>query len=209
MQYTIQTATFSKEKQVSGNPMHIYVLDLIDGNGQVIRAEVLQRPTSPQPQPGTTVEGEIQPSSNPQYLPTFKRAQQAGGGGKGGGGGGYGPEDIARITRSHAQQMALRFLTATGGLPIDWNLENGGDEDQRDAEITAGVGMVKRLANWFQADVDRAAKAVAGQQTTPPAGQPPAQQAPPAQPPAQQTPPAQQPPAQAPAQADPDDDIPF
>jgi hypothetical protein len=178
-QYTIQSATFSKEKQVAGNPMHIYVVDLLDGNGQVVRAEVLQRPTSPQPQPGTTVEGEIKPASNPQYLPTFKRAQQgAGGGGGGRGGGGYGPKDIARITRSHSQDMALRFFEVSGGATIDWTT---GDAEHLKTEVARHLNNIKRLTDHFDNDVAIAERSVGGQQQAAAPQQQPPPQAPPAQ----------------------------
>lgn len=198
-QFRIQSATFSKEKPVNGNPMHIYVVDLLDANGQVVRAEVLQRPNTPPLQVGQQVEGEIKPSSNPQYLPTFRRAQQQGGGR---GGRGYGPKDIARISRSHAQDMALRFFEVTGGATIDWT---GGDAEHLKTEVARHFKNIKRLADQFYNDVQEAAQAVGGG----PAQATPAQQPPPAAPPAQQAPPPQPPPAQPAAQQQYDDDIPF
>lgn len=192
--FTVQSAQYKTEKKINNAPMHIYTLSVLDANNQVIACEILQRPSSPAPAPGMVIEGEMKPSSNPQFPPTLKRAQQASGGG---GGGSFGPEDIARITRSHSQEMALRFISAAGGLP-------GGAQSLQDKEkVQEHLGLVKRLSDWFDKDVGAAGKAAGGgqqqaqpaQQQAPPPQQPPAQQAPPAQAPAQQP--------------DPDDDIPF
>lgn len=65
------------------------------------------------------------------------------------GGGGYSPESIARMSRSHAQEMALLLITATG------------DADELNLEDRATVGAYlngtfSRLVRWFEADVEKA-----------------------------------------------------
>jgi hypothetical protein len=197
--YTVQSAQFKTEKAINGNPMHIYGLAVFDPNGQVIQCEILQRPTTPAPTVGEAIEGEMRPSSNPQFPPALKRAQKQGGGG---GGKGYGPEDIARITRSHSQEMALRFFEATGGAKIDYTASG----DALTEAIAQHLSTVQKLAAWFDRDVSAAADRVKGGQQPAPAQAPPAQQ-----PPAQQAPPPQQA-APAPAEGPPpqsDEDIPF
>jgi hypothetical protein len=72
----------------------------------------------------------------------FKRKARPKGASGNSQGGGFGPEDIARITRSHSQEMALRFFAvkqASGGLPADFNL-----------------GHVRDCASWFDRDVQAA-----------------------------------------------------
>jgi len=194
-QFTIQSAALKEQKDIDGQ-MCIYTLLVTDPTGQQIQCELLQRPDTPIPQQGQQVEGDMRPSSNPaKYPPTLKKAKPAGGGG-GGGRGFDSPETIARISRSHAQEMALRFYEATGAGKLDWK----GDADQE--KVRVQLGHVKRLTDWFDADVKAAAEHVAQQQ--------PAQQTPPPQ--QQQAPPPQQqaPPPQAETPPPPsDDDIPF
>lgn len=206
-QYTLASVAFKEQKQINGNDMHIYTIGVADANGQVVMCELLQRPTSPQPQQGAAIEGEIKPSSNPNYLPTFRRPQK-----QGGRGGGMSPQAVAGMQRSHAQEMALRFYEATGGAPIDWANADGATLQ---AAVDKQVGYIERVADRFDAGVKAAVQAVGGggQQQAQPAQQPPPQQTapPPQQPPAQ--PPAQQPPPQQgftpPPTGGVDDDIPF
>lgn len=184
-QYTVQAAALKEQKEIGGNPMCVYNLTVTDPSGQQVACELLQRPDTPAPTPGLQIDGDMKPSKDPsKYPPTLKKAKKEGAGGRGGG---YdSPETIARITRSHAQQMALRFFASTAkGVTIDFDADA--------AAVTAAVkrhlSTVKKLADWFENDVMEAAASVA----------------PPAQPAQQQ----QAPPAQAAAPAAGEDDIPF
>jgi hypothetical protein len=69
----------------------------------------------------------------------------------GGKGGGYGPEDIARMTRSHSQEMAIRFLAATGYLSDQ-------DYDPADKATTGLIlnNVLRPLVDWFDKDVQAA-----------------------------------------------------
>jgi hypothetical protein len=189
--YTVQSVAFKEQKNIGGGDMHIYNLAVTDPSGQQIACELLQRPTSAAPTVGQQIDGDMQAAKNPQMPPTLKKKKQESHGGNGNGGGYNSPETIARITRSHSQDMALRFLEATGGTKIDWDLVEG-DEDQRTAEITGDLGLVKKLADWFDRDVAAAEARVTA--AAPPTAA------------AQQSPPAQAQPAPA---AGGDDDIPF
>ncbi len=190
-QYTVVSAALKETKEIGGGNMNIYNLAVTDPTGQAINCELLQRPESPTPTQGQTIDGDMQPGKNANQLPTLKKAKQENGGGRGGGG--YdSPVTIARITRSHSQEMALRFLALSGGVTIDWEA----DAATTKAQVKEQLDRLKRFTDWFDNDVAGAAASV--EQAAPPA-----QAAPPPQ---QQPPPAQQPPAAQPAG---EDDIPF
>lgn len=87
--------------------------------------------------------------SEGKHGPMFKKESPGKGGGGGGGGGGgssrpwkpesqYDPEKTARISRSHAQGMALRYLEVNG-------------------ETVDGMDELVPMIDWFEADVAKAA----------------------------------------------------
>lgn len=131
-----------------GGEMYSYAIEIADQNGQTHQVEWSRKPTSPAPTVGTDLEGHIEASGN-NYPDKFKQAQGSGGGGYGGGGRGNDPETIARISRSHSQEMALRMIAATGnaqGLPVD-NRETVG------AYLN---NVVRPLTDFFDADKKQA-----------------------------------------------------
>lgn len=90
------------------------------------------------PSVGDDLYGEIKKDKRNQWRISRKPKPKAGGKG----GGGYSPEEVARITRSHSQEMALRYFSlrqSEGKLPKDFNL-----------------GHVRDCAAWFDRDVQAA-----------------------------------------------------
>lgn len=117
------------------------------------------------PKIGDEVFGEIKPNKargGGQRFSYKPRSSPGGHSPRGGGGkgGGYSPGDIARITRSHSQEMAVRLIAASGAAQ---GLDPANATD-------AGPflnGVVARLADWFDADVAKAEAAVKGAESTP------------------------------------------
>lgn len=190
--YTVQSVAFKEQKEIGGNPMNIFTLGVTDPNGQAINCELLQRPETAAPETGQQIDGDMQAGKSAGQAPTLKKAKKAP---PGGGRGGYDdPATIARITRSHSQEMALRFVDVTGGTAIDYEA----DEAAVQTAIKERLKLVKRLTDWFDNDVSAAGASAA------PTNNGGGQQAQPA--PAQAAPAPAQPPA---APAGEDDDIPF
>jgi hypothetical protein len=137
MAYTIKAVTGNKPWAGQHGPMMSYYLTLVDGEGQeTANVDLAQKPTSPAPQPGQTLEGNIDQGS---YGPKFKKAftQSFGGGGRG-----KSPEEQASIVRQHSQEMALRALeiAATFGV-VD------PPQSTRDFFV-----LVEKTTEWFVKD---------------------------------------------------------
>lgn len=89
-----------------GGTFIVYTVTLNDGSVDHSGVELVQKDSTPAPTVGQTVTGNIETT---QYGPKFKREQQ-------GRPGGWkkDPETEARISRMHAQEMALRYAHVTG-----------------------------------------------------------------------------------------------
>jgi hypothetical protein len=103
--YTIESIDERREWEGNYGPMVSYKVTLA-GSG---KAEIAQKPTTPAPTVGQTIEGTLEPSKNPAFPPKLKKAQQAFGGG-GGRPAGRSPEESRTIVRQHSQHMALKLL---------------------------------------------------------------------------------------------------
>jgi hypothetical protein len=127
---------------------------LLEGQNQTLKAYQNHGKGHPEPVQGEMLSGWVNADKG-----TFGiAAPRRGGGGKGGG---YSPEDIARMSRSHAQEMALRL---TG--PVEAGLLE--DKTALGAFLN---GVVKPLTDWFDADVKRAGQAAAGGSSPPANGE--------------------------------------
>lgn len=101
-----------------GGPMKSYRVTLRNAEGnELANVEWARKATSPKPEVGQSVDGDVDTSG--QYGPKLKLAQQQQGG-RGGGGGGRSPEESRRIVRQHSQNMALKYAALRledGDLP--------------------------------------------------------------------------------------------
>jgi hypothetical protein len=113
-----------------------YTLALSGREGVV---ELSQRPETPAPKAGDSIEGELVPSQG-DFPPKLKRAKPQNG--YGGGGGGMSPEREKRIVRQHSQSMAIETLklAVTGGLDLGC------------ATVSEVVSKVKQLADVYDKD---------------------------------------------------------
>lgn len=116
-----------------------------------------QMVSSNPPEVGKEVNGDI--DYNFWKGPKFNRSSDdynKGGGGGGGGGGNSPPPEFwaakdRAITRQHSQEMALRFLAATG--------EMAGADTQANQEVgTQLLNHLRRIADWFDTDVNGVAQ---------------------------------------------------
>lgn len=81
----------------------VYEVELKDGENGFVKAEIVQKPSSPAPALGP-VEGTLEPG---QYAMKFKRAKAAF---NGGGFKGKSPEERAEMRRMSAQKQAIALL---------------------------------------------------------------------------------------------------
>lgn len=169
MQYKINNVEGPKYWSGEHGSFADWRLVLTDANGQQLAAirttKVQPDGSTHTPMAGEVIDGELDFSRQAQNggLPKIKpvRQQQGGGGGGARGGGGMSPERQAAITRQHSQEMAIRAMAAAGQL--------------QGANNEAIANGLKSWADWFDADVKRAAGAAAssggGQQAQQPAQQ--------------------------------------
>lgn len=126
---------------------------MLQGEGQTVG--LIKQATSPPPSPGDTVDGYIEAGSKGRRL---KVNRQNGGGGRSSatGASNYNdPKTVARISRSHSQEMALRLIFASG------------DAATMDLSNKETVGsylnnVVKPLVDWFDKDKAAAGETAAG-----------------------------------------------
>lgn len=116
---TFTVASAAKKKDVPGQhgPMQVIALTLDDGTGEPKAAEWFTKATTPLPQAGSTLEGEL--TKDPQFGWKFKRAQNQNGAGFRQ----RDPRETAQIVRQHSQRMALMYVHAkavVGALPADF-----------------------------------------------------------------------------------------
>lgn len=116
-----------------GGPMKSYRVHLKDAQGTVVQnVEWSRRASSPPPEVGQTVEGELEDKG--QYGLKLRVTQRGGGGGSRG----RDPKERAEIRRQHAQTTALRWAElqhARGRLPDEF-----------------GTADLMRLVDHFYAD---------------------------------------------------------
>jgi hypothetical protein len=133
-QYVVKSAVQKSTKETEYGPMQTIALVLTEyGKDEDIAAEWYTKATTPIPQAGTRLEGEVTQSS---YGPKFKKAQA--GFGAGGGFRGRSPEETRQIVRQHSQHMALLYVqakAAVGALPADF----------KPSDLT-------KIVDWFDAD---------------------------------------------------------
>jgi hypothetical protein len=142
------------EWQSKFGPMHTYTVRAVDPAGETRTFQMNRKPESGPPQTG-----EVDASEKPakgDFPPTLKINYTE----QGGGGGGAtqtaaapapSPSRQKAIQRQHSQEMALRLIAVTG----DASALNTDDEKIVTTYLNS---TVKRLADWFDADVDRVAK---------------------------------------------------
>ena len=114
--YTIETVVGRREWTGQYGPNVSYDLRLT-GVSDVV--ELTRKPEKPAPQVGETLTGTLEDGY--QGKKKFKVERQGGFGG----GGGRSPEESARITRQHSQEMALRYAAIRaqqGKLPDTFSL---------------------------------------------------------------------------------------
>lgn len=128
-----------------GQGMVTYEL-MLQGEGQTVG--LIKQATSPPPSAGDTVDGFIESGSRGRRL-KVNRQNGAGSRSSTTGGGGYNdPKTVARISRSHSQEMALRLIFASGDAATM-------DLSNKDLVGTYLNNVVKPLVDWF--DKDKAA----------------------------------------------------
>jgi hypothetical protein len=103
----------------------VYYDFLVEGEERIVN--VGRKPTNPLTV-GTVLEGTLEAAGGARGGLKFVKSQNGfgGGGGGGGGRGGKSPEESARITQMHSQDMALRYAElqhTRGALPETFNLE--------------------------------------------------------------------------------------
>jgi hypothetical protein len=113
-----------------------YRLSLAGHDGVV---ELSQKPETPAPKVGDSIEGELVPSSG-DFPPKLRRAKPQGG--FNGGGGGMSPEREKRIVRQHSQSMGIETLKLAVDCGVDLQVSSVGDL----------VTKVKRLADSYDGD---------------------------------------------------------
>jgi hypothetical protein len=128
-------------------------------DGEAKTYEISRRPSSGPPPTGV-VEAELKPSGN-QYPDKLRLAQKPA---QSASGGSYNdPETVRRITRSHSQEMGLRYMAILASLPnadkipVAWSLEK-----------------LTPIIDWFDADVGGADSGVAARGGSPRTQDPPA-----------------------------------
>ena len=118
--FTVQAAAQKKEVPGQHGPMQVIALTLDDGTGEPKAAEWFTKATTPLPQAGSTLEGDL--TKDPNYGWKFKRAQQNGGGFRG-----RSPQETAQIAHMHAQKCALAYAQlrqTQGQLPENFSLDD-------------------------------------------------------------------------------------
>lgn len=112
-----------------------------DGGGEATECSLNTRSDKPAPTVGQQIDGTLEPG---KFRPKLKKNFSASG--SKGGGRSDDPKTIARITRSHAQKMAVehaKVLHFAGRLAENY-----------------GVEQLKPMIDWFEADVEAAAEKV-------------------------------------------------
>jgi hypothetical protein len=127
---TISKVLDRREWSGQHGPMVTYKIE-IEGHGP---AELNQKPTSPPPQEGQSIFGDLVPNANPNFPPKLKKVQQGGFGG-----GGKSPEEQKSIRRQSAQQRAALYLIAKSLYWEKFNKEIPTEE-------------FKGLVDWFEKD---------------------------------------------------------
>jgi len=127
-----------------GGPMKEYRVHLSSGDEKHMNVEWSRKATSPAPTEGQQVEGTLEDRGSHglklKVAPSF------------GGGGFARPEDpkrAARILRQHSQDMALRTIA----LALEHGMYPDPPKDGSDL-----MSAVRQLADWFDADAEKAAK---------------------------------------------------
>lgn len=145
--FTVTAASVKKEvPDAKFGPAKVIALTFSDGR----QAEWFTKATTAIPAPGSTLEGEV---TQTNYGLSFKKASSGGGYG----GGGMTPERQRAIQRQHSQDMAVQLMAAFE--PVT---------EGRTAK--AYLEVVRELADWFDADVNRVAEVKAPrQEALPPA----------------------------------------
>jgi len=128
-----------REYEDKYGPKKAYNLKLEGPNGPA-SAQLSQKPTTAPPTVGQTLSGHIEQT---EYGPRFRKDKPQGGfGGQGGGGFKKDPVTEARITRMHAQKVAIQYASMKaqlGQLP----------ESFRPADL-------KPIIDWFVEDANTA-----------------------------------------------------
>jgi hypothetical protein len=79
--YTIEGVTGTREFESKNGPLISYKLTIKGDDGYQGPAEIAQKPATPAPTPGQSIEGTLD-KSNPKFPPKLKKAMGAGGGGR-------------------------------------------------------------------------------------------------------------------------------
>ena len=114
--FTVQAASHKKDVEGKNGPMKVLNLTLVEADGSVKAAEWFTKATTPIPQQGEKLEGELQAG---QYGLSFKKAQQGGGWGGGGGGG---RKDTPETRRSIAMQSSQKVAVDAVRIAVEAGL---------------------------------------------------------------------------------------
>jgi hypothetical protein len=79
--YTVEGVTGTREFESKNGPLISYKLTIKGDDGYQGPAEIAQKPATPAPTPGQSIEGTLD-KSNPKFPPKLKKAMGAGGGGR-------------------------------------------------------------------------------------------------------------------------------
>lgn len=115
--FTVKQASHKKDVPGKHGPMKVLTLQLSGPEGDQT-AEWFTKHDTALPEPGSSIEGTVEPS---EYGLKFKKAA----GQFGGGFRGRSPEENRRIVRQHSQDMGIRWAElahARGKLPEDFKV---------------------------------------------------------------------------------------
>lgn len=158
--FTIDAVTSGPRewKTGQGGEFHAYRCVIRPNNGgePIANVEVNYKPDSRPPAPGDELFGDVDREAN--YGPKFKKASRGGGGGGGGGGRAWTPEREASVIRQHSQHMAVLLLSSLG-----YEYPGHFDPTDESEQAVEYRRRVKRLTDYFDADVAAAVKKVKSQ----------------------------------------------
>lgn len=158
---------FSTEK---GGDFKSYRIDVetVDGSpapprqqAKYERVELVQKAATAAPTVGE-IEGDVTirkyGANNEKEDLKFQKPR---GGGFGGGGGGgakaWPPHKEGAVVRQHSQEMALRFVSAAGGLD---DFDPLGEGEEHEAALGKILNRIRKIADFFDKDVEARARYV-------------------------------------------------
>jgi len=118
--FTVVKADHKKDFSGHRGQMSVYSLVVNNEAGEPESCELCQMQRTAPPAPGQTLEGHIEPNSNPEFAPSFKKDYRSDAGRPGGSGSGTfkprDPSEIAGARHAHNLLVAAHSLTP---LPLN------------------------------------------------------------------------------------------